>query len=173
VFDSAVNERENWYGRDKEAQQIKIKEAKQLLCPNCGESYEICACMRNICKDCGKPVGNITFSVCNKCWIVDEVEDIFDTVTHKLRTEHYFIRNDKENRNRLIAYTQLIMNHMDFDNRYGTCYEIKSDEENNPYDVVDAKQIIVMIYYGDDKNNIRINKKIVLDLYEPKEFLNK
>jgi predicted amidophosphoribosyltransferase len=38
------------------------------ICPNCKESIKPCACMRNICQDCGKPVGNITFTVCDKCW---------------------------------------------------------------------------------------------------------
>lgn len=37
-------------------------------CPNCGETNTRCACMRNICIECGKPVGNITFSVCDDCW---------------------------------------------------------------------------------------------------------
>jgi len=38
-------------------------------CPNCKETVKQCACMRNICK-CGKPVGNITFTVCDECWAV-------------------------------------------------------------------------------------------------------
>jgi hypothetical protein len=36
-------------------------------CPNCKETIAQCACMRNICIDCGKSVGNITFSVCDDC----------------------------------------------------------------------------------------------------------
>lgn len=36
-------------------------------CPNCKETVEQCACMRNICKDCGEPVGNITFTICDDC----------------------------------------------------------------------------------------------------------
>ena len=32
-------------------------------CPNCKETVEQCACMRNICHKCGKPVGNITFTI--------------------------------------------------------------------------------------------------------------
>ena len=37
-------------------------------CPNCKETVEQCACMCNICKDCGKPVGNIIFTICDDCW---------------------------------------------------------------------------------------------------------
>lgn len=37
-------------------------------CPNCNETEQPCACMRNICHKCGKPVGNITFTVCDDCW---------------------------------------------------------------------------------------------------------
>ncbi len=37
-------------------------------CPNCKETHEECACMRNKCHECGKPVGNITFTVCDDCW---------------------------------------------------------------------------------------------------------
>lgn len=39
-----------------------------FTCLNCGETKKECACMRNICIKCGKPVGNITFSFCDKCW---------------------------------------------------------------------------------------------------------
>lgn len=37
-------------------------------CPNCGELKKHCACMRNTCVECGKPVGNITFTICDNCW---------------------------------------------------------------------------------------------------------
>jgi hypothetical protein len=37
-------------------------------CRNCGETIERCACMRNLCDKCGKPIGNITFAICDKCW---------------------------------------------------------------------------------------------------------
>jgi len=37
-------------------------------CPNCEETKKNCACMRNKCIRCGKPVGNITFSSCDLCW---------------------------------------------------------------------------------------------------------
>ena len=40
-------------------------------CPNCKETIEECACMRNKCNKCGKPIGNITFSVCDACWNKD------------------------------------------------------------------------------------------------------
>jgi len=36
-------------------------------CGNCSETKTPCACERNICK-CGKPVWNITFTLCDKCW---------------------------------------------------------------------------------------------------------
>jgi hypothetical protein len=41
-------------------------------CPNCKEEKEWCACMRNTCHKCGKPVGNITFTVCDECWDKDK-----------------------------------------------------------------------------------------------------
>jgi len=41
---------------------------KSKECANCGEIKKKCACMRNLCVRCGKPVGNITFSVCDVCW---------------------------------------------------------------------------------------------------------
>jgi hypothetical protein len=37
-------------------------------CPNCKETKKECACIRNKCIKCGKPVGNITFTVCDDCW---------------------------------------------------------------------------------------------------------
>ena len=37
-------------------------------CPNCKETKRPCACERNICIRCGGPVGNITFTVCDRCW---------------------------------------------------------------------------------------------------------
>ena len=37
-------------------------------CSNCHETNDPCACMRNKCIRCGKPVGNITFTVCDDCW---------------------------------------------------------------------------------------------------------
>lgn len=38
-------------------------------CSNCHEPLNSeCACMRNRCIKCEGPVGNITFSYCDKCW---------------------------------------------------------------------------------------------------------
>ena len=37
-------------------------------CPNCHETKDPCACLRNRCKLCGMPVGNITFTLCDDCW---------------------------------------------------------------------------------------------------------
>jgi len=45
-------------------------------CPNCGEKKVVCACMRNKCIRCGKPVGNITFTYCDKCFFIDSTKGI-------------------------------------------------------------------------------------------------
>ena len=45
-----------------------MTEGKMRSCANCKETIQECACMRNICVKCNKPVGNITFSVCDDCW---------------------------------------------------------------------------------------------------------
>lgn len=37
-------------------------------CPNCKETKQPCACMRAKCIRCGRPIGNITFTVCDDCW---------------------------------------------------------------------------------------------------------
>lgn len=47
---------------------LRIVEEKEEPCLNCKETVSECACMRNKCKDCGDPVGNITFTVCDECW---------------------------------------------------------------------------------------------------------
>lgn len=48
---------------------ISGNNTKPLPCKNCGESSDTdCACMRNKCIECGGPVGNITFTSCDKCW---------------------------------------------------------------------------------------------------------
>jgi hypothetical protein len=41
-----------------------------MPCPNCGKETvnQECDCLKNICIKCGKPVGNITFTVCDECW---------------------------------------------------------------------------------------------------------
>lgn len=41
---------------------------KTGLCPNCNDTNSECACVRNKCVKCGEPVGNITFSHCDKCF---------------------------------------------------------------------------------------------------------
>jgi len=58
-------------GIDGEIEGAEIKE----LCPNCGEEVGECACMRNKCIECGKPVGNITFAVCDDCWDTEWEDD--------------------------------------------------------------------------------------------------
>ena len=37
-------------------------------CTQCHETNDPCACMRNKCVRCGKPVGNVTFTLCDDCW---------------------------------------------------------------------------------------------------------
>jgi len=46
----------------------EIEQGEDEKCPNCKETISPCACMRNICIRCGKPVGNITFTICDDCW---------------------------------------------------------------------------------------------------------
>jgi hypothetical protein len=39
------------------------------LCPNCKKpNNNNCDCMKNICLLCNKPIGNITFTICDECW---------------------------------------------------------------------------------------------------------
>jgi hypothetical protein len=45
-----------------------ISDSPKAGCPNCKETSNPCACLRNLCLKCGEPVGNITFSVCDDCW---------------------------------------------------------------------------------------------------------
>lgn len=61
----------------KNLNTIKINpENKETLisnepCSNCRETTKQCACMRNKCVKCGKPVGNITFTICDECWDIE------------------------------------------------------------------------------------------------------
>lgn len=43
-------------------------------CSNCEETQDPCACMRNHCLWCGKPVGNITFTCCDDCFNEIEID---------------------------------------------------------------------------------------------------
>ena len=47
--------------------QAHLPTERSEPCGNCKETIKECACMRNICFKCNKPVGNITFSVCDEC----------------------------------------------------------------------------------------------------------
>jgi hypothetical protein len=47
---------------------VELVETEYPACPNCKERKVVCACLRNTCFQCGKPVGNITFTVCDECW---------------------------------------------------------------------------------------------------------
>ena len=53
----------------------EAKEQEEKPCPNCKETIELCACMRNICKRCGNPVGNITFAICDDCFDKPKAKD--------------------------------------------------------------------------------------------------
>lgn len=53
-------------------EQLHQHNVSGSACPNCKEEKEWCACMRNTCHKCGKPVGNITFTVCDECWDKDK-----------------------------------------------------------------------------------------------------
>jgi len=46
----------------------KAKRTKR--CPNCKERKKVCACIRNKCRKCGRPVGGIIFLYCDKCWVL-------------------------------------------------------------------------------------------------------
>lgn len=48
---------------------MKPPKQKSKECPNCKEKKKKCACLRNKCVSCGRPVGNITFTVCDPCWL--------------------------------------------------------------------------------------------------------
>ena len=51
-----------------EAKAHSLHRVVRPPCPNCKETVEQCACMRNKCRECGQSVGNITFTYCDKCW---------------------------------------------------------------------------------------------------------
>ena len=53
---------------DQTSQLIEENEKIKSACPNCKETIEHCACMRNKCNKCGEPIGNITFTICDDCW---------------------------------------------------------------------------------------------------------
>ncbi len=64
---------------------IALLTGKQLTerekpCANCKETIAECACMRNICVKCNKPVGNITFSHCDKCFDILHSEPTQESV---------------------------------------------------------------------------------------------
>jgi hypothetical protein len=54
--------------------EMNVKDYKDVKidkCPNCNETEQPCACIRNKCIRCGNTVGNITFTVCDECWDKD------------------------------------------------------------------------------------------------------
>lgn len=53
---------------EREAKPPFAEARGSAACPNCGETVKECACMRSKCVECGAPVGNITFTVCDECW---------------------------------------------------------------------------------------------------------
>ena len=62
----------NYKGYLSNWDEINWKETKIESCPNCKEEKLECSCIKNLCLKCGKPVGNITFTVCDGCWDVRE-----------------------------------------------------------------------------------------------------
>lgn len=65
-------------------------------CLNCKEPLNTeCACLRNKCLQCGEPVGNITFTVCDNCWDklypdkTDSQPEIEETQEEDLETAHW------------------------------------------------------------------------------------
>lgn len=66
-----VTDFEQWL----EARNVSQNSGKPLVtcraCPNCKETVEVCGCIRNKCIRCGDAVGNITFTVCDKCWDIE------------------------------------------------------------------------------------------------------
>jgi len=67
---------------------IALLTGKQLTerekpCANCKETIAECACMRNICVKCNKPVGNITFSHCDKCFDILHSEPTQESVKER------------------------------------------------------------------------------------------
>lgn len=48
--------------------ETRVKLHAPWPCPNCKETVKECACMRNLCRACKKPVGNITFTYCDACF---------------------------------------------------------------------------------------------------------
>jgi len=80
----------------------------EQVCPNCKETdLDNCGCIRNKCIKCGEPVGNITFTVCDKCWNIDksmntdklkEIRDkheiIIDEVISEIRE---WVKDNKDN----------------------------------------------------------------------------
>jgi len=82
---------ETFYKMDKDLTEIPPYEYLALLtgkqltegekpCANCKETIAECACMRNICVKCNKPVGNITFSHCDKCFDILHSEPTQESV---------------------------------------------------------------------------------------------
>lgn len=48
-------------------EEIEFTETEPEPCPECKERKVVCACLRNTCIHCGKPVGNIESIVCEVC----------------------------------------------------------------------------------------------------------
>lgn len=75
-----------------------IPEVTEEECPNCKETKEECACIRNKCCKCGKPVGNITFTVCDDCWdqqkpseAEKEIEKLFDELLTAFNDQQHLV----------------------------------------------------------------------------------
>jgi len=78
------------------------EQPKQEPCPNCKETIQPCACMRNKCHICGNPVGNITFTVCDDCWDKDKLKSGINEELRMSIVKHPI--NDKGKENKLVTY---------------------------------------------------------------------
>jgi len=63
-FKKELENRLNLINTDDSANKI----TEYPECPNCGEKKLECDCIKNLCKKCGMPVGNITITFCYDCW---------------------------------------------------------------------------------------------------------
>jgi hypothetical protein len=70
-------------GEFRDCKDREIMKDNQSPCPNCKEAVEICACLRNKCHICKEPVGNITFTVCDKCWDKEYNKNIENQIMDK------------------------------------------------------------------------------------------
>jgi len=73
-----------------------MTEGEMRSCANCKETIQECACMRNICVKCNKPVGNITFSVCDYCWNILHPKLLEDYASSRSMESQWISVEDKK-----------------------------------------------------------------------------